>query len=197
MYACSETVDGPEHVSVNHGFRFTGGEQFCNFNLLESAVETAEDYGTPSTFVETNAVWCVDNEDASFEKKGLEWVPFRQTKMAAETGYEMFGRNVFVNRIECFCLFTGLGSEGTLPYDTYKKLKSLGLSRNIKFFFMIRTAYRLGDVAPRYRAASHSCDCRDLFSLLYPRAPGMLIGLSVEPSAGVFIKHVVKTQGLF
>jgi len=53
---------GPEYVSLNHGLHFTGGDPFLNFNLLESAVETAEFYGIASTFVETNAVWCVDKK---------------------------------------------------------------------------------------------------------------------------------------
>lgn len=35
------------------------------------------------------------------------------------------------------------------------------------------------------------------FNLLYPQAPGILIELSVEPSAGVFLKQIVKTQGSF
>lgn len=163
------TVDGPEHVSLNHGLHFTGGEPFLNFNLLESAVETAEFYGIPSTFVETNAVWCVDKKLTKqkmllLKNKGLkgilisvnpfylEWVPFRRTKMAVETGYEIFGLNMFVYQIECFRLFTGLGIEGTLPYDTYKKLERRGSPRNIEFFFMGRAAYRLGDDAFRYRA---------------------------------------------
>jgi len=72
--------------------------------------------------------------------------------MAVETGYEIFGRNMFVYQIEYFRLFTGLGIEGTLPYETYKKLRGLGSHRNIEFFFMGRAAYRLGDDAPRYRA---------------------------------------------
>lgn len=168
---------GPEHVSLNHGLHITGGEPFLNFELLADAVETAVSCGIPSTFVETNCAWCV-NERITRERllilkdKGLrgilisvnpfylEWVPFRRTKSAVEIGHEIFGRNMFVYQLEYFRLFTSMGLEGTLPYDEFRKLEGKGSLGDVEFFFMGRAAYRLGGDSSRFRAgelSAHGC----------------------------------------
>ena len=61
---------GGHSVSLNYGMHFTGGEPFLNFELLLGAVEIAERFQIPSTFVETNCFWCVDDE-ATREKLRL------------------------------------------------------------------------------------------------------------------------------
>jgi MoaA/NifB/PqqE/SkfB family radical SAM enzyme len=53
---------GPQVMSLNHGLHFTGGEPFLNFDLLLRAVEMAEGMSIPSTFVETNCSWCIDDD---------------------------------------------------------------------------------------------------------------------------------------
>ena len=53
---------GSDSIGVSYGLHFTGGEPFLNFDLLCSAVELADDFGIPSTFVETNCFWCVSDK---------------------------------------------------------------------------------------------------------------------------------------
>ena len=57
-------VFGSDSVGINSGLHFTGGEPFLNFELLLKAVEMAHKLGIPSTFVETNCFWCIDEENA-------------------------------------------------------------------------------------------------------------------------------------
>ena len=58
---------GPDKVSLNYGLHFTGGEPFLNYELLGEAVEMAKEFDIPSTFVETNCYWCI-NEEQTREK---------------------------------------------------------------------------------------------------------------------------------
>ena len=60
---------GDQNVSLNYGLHFTGGEPFLNFALLLEAVEIAERFQIPSTFVETNCFWC-GNDDQTRGKLG-------------------------------------------------------------------------------------------------------------------------------
>jgi hypothetical protein len=70
---------GPDTTSLNHGLHFTGGEPFVNFPLLCHAVELATQLGIPSTFVETNAYWCLDDRSTrekldTLKRKGLRGI---------------------------------------------------------------------------------------------------------------------------
>ena len=53
---------GPDSIGLSHGLHFTGGEPFLNFELLCKAVDIADHLDIPSTFVETNAAWCIDDK---------------------------------------------------------------------------------------------------------------------------------------
>ena len=53
---------GRQEMSLNHGLHFSGGEPFVNFDLLLRAVKIAGQLQIPSTFVETNCIWCADDE---------------------------------------------------------------------------------------------------------------------------------------
>ncbi|MEM2914528.1 MAG: 4Fe-4S cluster-binding domain-containing protein, partial [Candidatus Bathyarchaeia archaeon] len=48
---------GPDKIGVNYGLHFTGGEPFLNFDLLVKIIKISNDFGIPSTFVETNCFW--------------------------------------------------------------------------------------------------------------------------------------------
>ena len=61
---------GPESIGLSHGLHFTGGEPGLNFELLCKAVEIADKFRIPSTFIETNAVWCTD--EATTQEKLIE-----------------------------------------------------------------------------------------------------------------------------
>jgi pyruvate-formate lyase-activating enzyme len=49
-------------IDINYGLHITGGEPFLNFKLLLKVVEIAKRFDIPSTFVETNCFWCIDDE---------------------------------------------------------------------------------------------------------------------------------------
>jgi hypothetical protein len=168
------SMRGPRNVGLNEGLHFTGGEPFLNFDLLLRAVEAACSFGIPSTFVETNSIWCTSDGETReklmlLRDKGLigmlvsvnpfylEWIPFRRTKRAVEIGLEVFGGNLFIYQPEYYRLFAGMGLSGTLPYEDYKKIETRYAVGPVEFFYMGRAAYRLGDGDIRYSA-------RDLFS---------------------------------
>ena len=48
------SIYGLDHINLNSGLHFIGGEPFLNFDLLLQATEMARIYNIPSTFVETN-----------------------------------------------------------------------------------------------------------------------------------------------
>jgi len=117
---------GRETTSLNHGLHFTGGEPFVNFPLLCRAVDLATQLGIPSTFVETNAYWCLDDRSTRekldiLKGKGLrgilisvnpfylEYVPFERTLRAARLSLEVFGRNTMVYQVPYFQRFLERG----------------------------------------------------------------------------------------
>ena len=53
---------GTDKIGVNYGVHFTGGEPFLNFDLLLKVVRIAHELKIPSTFVETNSFWCIDDK---------------------------------------------------------------------------------------------------------------------------------------
>ena len=71
---------GPKGVSFNHGFHFTGGEPFLNFDLLLKGVKIAHKLGIPSLFVETNAFWCRDDEESTEKIQQLKSLLRNRTK---------------------------------------------------------------------------------------------------------------------
>ena len=70
---------GERAVSLNYGLHFTGGEPFLNFGLLLRAVDISRQLGIPSTFVETNSYWCLDDKSTkeklrALKERGLEGI---------------------------------------------------------------------------------------------------------------------------
>jgi hypothetical protein len=177
---------GPDSIGLSHGLHFTGGEPFLNFDLLCRAVELADDFGIPSTFVETNCFWCVSDK-VTGEKlallkgeglKGilisvnpfyLEYVPFEFTERAVRIALELFGSNVIVYQAEYFRRFLRLGIKGKMPLDEYMRSEGAGnLFREVEFFISGRAAFRLakkmGDFFPRNPARSYFREsCQPVF----------------------------------
>jgi hypothetical protein len=165
---------GPDSIGLSDGLHFTGGEPFLNFDLLCKAVEIADQLSIPSTFVETNAVWCTDDETTmekliELKKQGLkgimisvnpfyaEYVPFSRTERCVESSLKVFGRNVFVYQIEYYKRFKQWGLQDTIPFEDYLRLEnSQDLFRNVEFFISGRTPYSLtkllDDHFPRFSA---------------------------------------------
>jgi hypothetical protein len=166
---------GPDRVGINYGLHFTGGEPFLNYELLCRAVEIAHELRIPSTFVETNCFWCV-NDKATREKlhllkeKGLngilisvnpfylEYVSFERTERAVRISLEIFRENVMVYQLEYYKRFKELGIKGRVSFEDYlKNLETQGdFLRSVEFLVMGRAVYKLQGklkgVFPRYPA---------------------------------------------
>lgn len=165
---------GPNTTGLNYGLHFTGGEPFLNFELLSKAVEIAAKLKIPSTFVETNCFWCVDDKATKeklrlLKKKGLkgimisvnpfylEYVPFERTERAIRISLEVFGRNVMVYQLEYYRRFKEWGIKDRVSFEDYLKLeRKEDFARNVEFFIMGRAAYKLKDTLkefyPRYKS---------------------------------------------
>ena len=163
---------GGQSVSLNYGMHFTGGEPFLNFELLLGAVEIAERFQIPSTFVETNCFWCVDDE-ATREKlrllkeaglKGIlisvnpyyaEYVAFQRTERCVRISKEVFADNVMVYQTEYYHLFTRLGIKERIVLDDYLELtQGENLAKRVELFLMGRAALQLKEFYPKYSARS-------------------------------------------
>lgn len=165
---------GPNTISLNYGLHFTGGEPFLNFELLCKAVEIANRFKIPSTFVETNCFRAVDDKTTRkklklLKKKGmrgimisvnpfyLEYVPFERTEMAIKASLDIFGNNVAVYQLEYYRRFKEREIRGKVSFEDYMRLeKKDDFLRNIEFLLMGRAPYRLKDTLekfiPRYSA---------------------------------------------
>jgi hypothetical protein len=158
---------GAERVSLNYGLHFTGGEPFLNFALLLEAVSIANDLNIPSTFVETNCYWCIDDSVTleklqALKEKGLkgilisvnpfylEYVPFERTERGIRIAGQVLSGNVMVYQSAYYSRFRSMGITGTLSVEDYLKSGGDDLARNVELFLMGRAAYRLKGLYPRY-----------------------------------------------
>lgn len=181
---------GPRTITFNHGLHFTGGEPFLNFDLLCRAAEIAGRLKIPSTFVETNGFWAVDDRTAKeklklLKSKGLrgimisvnpyylESVPFERTERAVKAGIDVFGGNVLVYQIEYFRRFRDLGITGIMPFEKYLGLEGReSLARNVELLLMGRAPYAL----------------RSVLEGLYPAREGA--SYLDEPCASAFVRSL-------
>jgi hypothetical protein len=161
---------GSQAISLSHGLHFTGGEPFLNFELLVEAVEMAEVFKIPSTFVETNCSWCGSDETTrqkleSLKRAGLkgilisvnpfyaEWVPFERTERCIRISQDTFGRNVMVYQQAYYYQFKQLGIKGTISLKDYMGLiKGERLAERVEMFLMGRAACQLREFYPAYPA---------------------------------------------
>ena len=161
---------GPQHMSLNHGLHFSGGEPFLNFKLLLEAVEIAEALKIPSTFVETNCYWCKTDELTcerlqALKERGLkgimisvnpfyaEYVPFERTDRCIRISQEVFGQNVMVYQLEYYHLFKKLDITGRLHINDYLKLAGEhSLTDRVELFLMGRAAEKLKALYPGHPA---------------------------------------------
>jgi len=173
---------GPQVMSLNHGLHFTGGEPFLNFDLLLRAVEMAEGMGVPSTFVETNCSWCIEDEVTReklqcLKRAGLvgilisvnpfyaEYVPFERTERCIRISEEVFGRNVVVYQMAYYQRFKRLGVEEKLPLEDYLEMtQGERLAEHVELFLQGRAACRLREFYPKYPASTFFGEpCRPSF----------------------------------
>lgn len=158
----------PDHVGINAGIHFTGGEPFLNFDLLLKVTEIARRLEVPSTFVETNCFWCRDDKTTrerltQLKAAGLdgilisanpfviEQVPFERIERAARISEEVFGGNAMIYQRFFFDQFKGLGIKGTLPFEEYLGRAGHGL-RYAELIPSGRFPYRLSYLYRKYPA---------------------------------------------
>jgi len=159
---------GREYIDLSHGLHFTGGEPFLNFSLLCEAVELAESAGIPSTFVETNGFWAVDDAKAreklrELKNRGLkgimvsinpfylEFIPFERTRRAVEIGYEVFGQGMIPYQLEYYRKFCSWDITGTVKFENYLEYESReNFARTAEFFLSGRSAFRIDDYLPGF-----------------------------------------------
>ena len=94
-------------------------EQVVPFDLLLNAVELAHQLNIPSTFVETNCYWCLDDRSTrekleALKKSGLEGilisvnpfylecVPFERTERCTRIASKVFAQNTMVYQQEYY-----------------------------------------------------------------------------------------------
>jgi hypothetical protein len=159
---------GQNRVGINYGLHFTGGEPFLNFELLVKATKMASELGIPSTFVETNSFWCINDETVrekfvrlrdmglngilvSVNPFILDQVPFERTERAIRIGREIFRDNAITYQ-EVFCRrFARLGIKSNLPFEEYSRIDPNGLM-GAELLPMGRAVYKLGHFYGRFPA---------------------------------------------
>lgn len=160
---------GPERVSINYGLHFTGGEPFLNFNLLLKITKIAHQLNIPSTFVETNCSWAI-NDKITKEKllqlkinglRGilvsvnpfiLEYVPFEYTERVVEIAEKIFGEKLIIYQEFFYHQFKKLKIETTLPFEEYLKEGRSQSLNYIELLPMGRAVYRLSYLFRKYPA---------------------------------------------
>lgn len=136
---------GVRRVSLNYGLHY--------FELLLKAVEVAHELGIPSTFVETNCYWCINdrvtrNKLEMLREKGLkgilisvnpfylEYVPFERTERGIRISQEVFGENVMIYQLEYYFQFKKLNIKKRIQLGDYLRLvKEEVLAKNVELFF--------------------------------------------------------------
>jgi len=164
----------------NYGLHFTGGEPFLNFDLLLDATQMARKLHIPSTFVETNAFWAVDDQitarrlvqlrDAglngvmvSVNPFVLEQVPFERTERAARLAGKVFRENVILYQRFFYTQFKRFGIKGALSFRHYLEQNDpADLCGSVELLPMGRAPYTLGHLYPKH-PAEHFFDesCRE------------------------------------
>lgn len=159
---------GSSRIGINYGLHFTGGEPFLNFKLLLKAVKIADELKIPSTFVETNSFWCVDDENVrerllqlrDVGLKGIlisvnpfivEQVPFERTERAFRISREIFGKNVIVYQDFFYEDFKRLRIKNTMPFKEYLQKSPYSLS-HVELLPMGRAVYQLSYLYKKFPA---------------------------------------------
>lgn len=153
---------GPDRVGINSGLHFTGGEPFLNFDLLLALTQRAHALRIPSTFVETNCSWCLDDATTrrrfiQLKQAGLhgilisvnpfilEYVPFTRTERAIRIGEAVFGGNVMIYQEVFYQQFQRLHVTGTLSFEAYLNVAGASCLSRAELLVRGRACYALRD----------------------------------------------------
>jgi len=160
---------GRDHISLNCGIHLTGGEPFLNFDLLLDLSELVNELDIPSSFVETNCSWCIDDETTresllqlkyaglrgiliSVNPFILEYVPPQRIRRGIMIGREIFGENTLIYQEYVYRQFERLDPQNVISLPEY--LKATG-PRSLSYLELLpfgRTPYRLGSFYHKYPA---------------------------------------------
>jgi hypothetical protein len=160
---------GYSGLGVNLGLHLTGGEPFLNFKLLLILVRQAHRIGFPSTFVETNCFWSINDEVTEhkliqLKEAGLngilisvnpfilEYVPFERTLRTLRVGEKVFGADVIIYQDFFRRQFESLGVKGTLSFEEYLRKAGIQSLRHVELIPMGRACYRLGHLYRKHPA---------------------------------------------
>ncbi|MBS7609509.1 radical SAM protein [Candidatus Bathyarchaeota archaeon] len=157
---------GQDRIGINYGLHFTGGEPFLNFDLLLKAVKIAHELRIPSTFVETNCFWCVDDRTTEvkllqLKNEGLdgmllsvntfilEQVPFERMERAIKISSKIFGRNTIVYQNFFYDKFKRLNIKGNLSFQECLQKVDLNSLSFAELIPMGRACYKLEHILER------------------------------------------------
>lgn len=160
---------GPHRTGINYGLHLTGGEPFLNFSLLLKATEILRDLKIPSTFVETNCFWCIDEEETedklmklretglngiliSVNPFVLEYVPFERTEKVITVSREIFGDNLMIYQEYFYYQFKALKIRGVLSFNDYLRKTSFRSLYHAELLPMGRAVYKLDELFRKYPA---------------------------------------------
>jgi len=134
--AVSEAVEATKLWTHPFRVHLTGGEPFLDFDLLLAAAEIVATRGVPQ-FVETNASWCLGEEDvrtkfAALKEAGVgsiliscspfqsETIPLRRVAVAIKVAFDIFGgRNVTVYLPHCIDQVRAFSMDEPVPLQAY------------------------------------------------------------------------------
>ncbi len=129
----------------------------------------AHEFRIPSTFIETNCFWCIDDETTrgkltELKEAGLhgilisvnpfilEQVPFERTERAIKISKEIFGRNTLVYQELFYHQFKRINLKNVLPFSQYLKKADSSSLYYIELIPMGRAPYKLGYLYKKYPA---------------------------------------------
>ncbi|TET55279.1 MAG: radical SAM protein [Anaerolineales bacterium] len=168
LQAALETVAAWDPAPQVH---LTGGEPFLHFPLLLEGARIGADLGL-SCYVETNASWCTDGDEAlerfsALRNAGLgavliscspfhaERIPPLRTVTAAQAALEVFGpQHVIIYQPGYLEILQHFGLEHPIPLSSYEEEYGADAARRILWggYGIIsggRSGYALDGVAPR------------------------------------------------
>ncbi len=154
------------------GLHLAGGEAFLNFPLLLYGVEKCQELGLPIEYVETNAGWCVSEEEGRqrfslLKEAGLrrvlisvspfhaETIPLKRTLAAIKIAEEVFGPGNVIVYISSFIeLIARFSTEKPVPLSAW--IKTYGREGAGRLFWQGyalipggRAGIELGPLAPQ------------------------------------------------
>lgn len=158
-----------------HGVHLAGGEPFLNFPLLLEVTKETINSGVYLGYIETNAGWCIDEEDVHDKFTRLynvglkrifiscspfhaEKIPLKRTLLAIEVAFKVFGaRNVIVYMEHYLQEIAKFGLDE--PVSIQRWIELYGKEKAGEMFWRGyriipggRAGYRLGDLSKRYPA---------------------------------------------